>query len=223
MISWPLLMTRDVLPWTLQTALSDTLGASQQGVSFEPRAAMTPPGVLCVLSSSSGNGHLPVYSSDELGPNLSTVPFKYVMIWVQAHLVFSKALVLGQVRVPEVFGIWDYEGKLGSCGWSRAQSLRILMAWLSAPPAKMLRCLAQSVFEAVLLKLGSEHFGNTNQVASDILPGLTWEVPSSPLEEKVTTQGDAATQTDNAEVDLAAWSPPQETEEQAKRATVAEW
>ena len=62
-ILWPLLMARDVLPWMLQMALSDTFGASH-GAFFEPRAAMTPPGALGVLSSSSGNSHLPVYSSD---------------------------------------------------------------------------------------------------------------------------------------------------------------
>ena len=52
--------------------------------------------------------------------------------------------------------------------------------------------------------------------------GFTREVPFPPLEEKVMNQVVTA-QADDAEVKLAAWSPPQETEEQAKRATVAEW
>ena len=100
---------------------------------------MTPPEALGILSFSSGKGHLPVYSSNQLGPDLSPIPFKDVMIWVQAHSVFSKAAVLRQVRVAKLFAIWDYEGKLKSGGWSHAQSLQILKAWLSAPLAKMLR------------------------------------------------------------------------------------
>jgi hypothetical protein len=65
------------------------------------------------------------------------------------------------------------------------------------------------------LKLGCVHFGNIDQVALDFLLGFTWNIPFSPLEEKVTTQATVA-QADDAEVDLAAWSPPQETEEETK-------
>ncbi len=213
-ISWPLLMTSGVLPRTLQTALSDMYGASQ-GTSFEPQAAMTLPKALGVLSSSSGINVLPVYSSDQLGPDLSLIPFKNVTIWEQAHLVFSKAEVMRQVRVSKLLAIWDYEGKLKSSSWSRAQSLQILKAQLSVPPAKMLQCFAQLVFDAVLLKVGGVHFGNIDDLASGSLPGFTRDVPVSPFEEKVMTQL-AAAQVDDAKVDLAAWSPPQETEEEAK-------
>jgi hypothetical protein len=79
----------------------------------------------------------------------------------------------------------------------------------------MLQCFAQSVFDAILLKLGGVHFGNVDDVASGSLPGFTQDVPFSPFEEKVTTQV-AASQVDDAKVALAAWSPPQETEEEAK-------
>jgi hypothetical protein len=47
------------------------------------------------------------------------------------------------------------------------------------------------------------------------LPGLTRDVPFSPLEKKVSTQFTAA-QADDAKINLAAWFPPQETEEEAK-------
>jgi hypothetical protein len=80
------------------------------------------------------------------------------MIWVQACSVFSKAVVLWQVRVAELFGIWDYEGKLKPGGWSRVQSLQTLKAWRLVPPAKMLQCFVQSVFDDVLLTLGCEQF-----------------------------------------------------------------
>jgi hypothetical protein len=220
-ILWPSLMTSYVLPQTLQTALADTYGASQ-GASFEPRAAMILPEVRGVLSSSTGHALLPVYSSNQLGLDLPLIPFKDVLIWVQAHSVFLKVPVLWQVRVAELFAIWDYEGKLESGSWSHAQSLRILKARLLAPPAKMLRCFAQSVFDAVLLRLGAVHFGSIDIEASCSLPGFTRDVPFSPLEEKVVTQVTAA-QADDAEVDLAALSLPQETQREAKARVILRW
>ena len=100
-------------------------------------------------------------------------------------------------------------------GWSCAQSLSVLKTCLLAPPAKMLRCFAQSVFDAVLLKLGSRHSGDVSKLASGSLLGFTRDVPFSPLKEKVSTRV-AAAQADDAKVDLAAWSSLQETEEEAK-------
>ncbi len=220
-ISYPLLMTSNVLSRTLKTALSDTFGASP-GTDFEPRGSMTPPEVVGVLSSSSGNHPFPVYSGDRLAPDLASIPFKEVQIWVQAHSIYSKDIVLRQVRLAKLFAIWDYEGKLESVGWSPAQSLSVLKTRLLAPPAKMLRCFAQSVFDAVLLRLGSRHAGDVNKLASDSLLGLTRDVLFSPLKEKVLTQV-AATQADDAKVDLTAWSSPQETEEEAKARVILRW
>jgi hypothetical protein len=71
------------------------------------------------------------------------------------------------------------------------------------------------VFDAVLLRLGSRHSGDVDKLASGSLPGLSRDVPFSPLEEKVPTRVTAA-QADDAKVDLAAWSSPQETKEEAK-------
>jgi hypothetical protein len=51
------------------------------------------------------------------------------------------------------------------------------------------------------------------------LKGLTHDIAFSPLEEKATTRILAA-QADFAEVDLAAWSLPSETEEEAKARVV---
>jgi hypothetical protein len=95
--------------------------------------------------------------------------------------------MLRHVRLAELFAIWDYEGKLESVGWSCAQSLSVLKTCLLTPPAKMLRCFAQSVFDAVLLKLGSRHSGDVSKLASGSLPGFTRDVPFSPLKEKVST------------------------------------
>jgi hypothetical protein len=97
-----------------------------------------------------------------------------------------------------------------------------LKTCLLAPLAKMLRCFAQSVFDAVLLRLGGRHSGDVNKLASGSLPGFTRDVPFSPLEEKVSTRV-AAAQADNAKVDLAAWSSPQVTEEEAKVWVILSW
>ena len=148
---------------------------------------MTPPEAVGVLSSLSSNHPPPVYSGDWLGPDFASIPFKEVQIWVQAHSIYSKDTVLRQVRLAKLFAIWDYEGKLESVGWSCAQSLSVLKTCLLTPPAKMLRCFAQSVFDAVLLRLGGRHSGDVNKLASGSLPGFTRDVPFSPLKEKVST------------------------------------
>ncbi len=87
------LMTSNVLPWMLQTALSDTYGASP-GTIFEPQGGMTLPKAVSVLSSSSENHPSPVYSGDWLAPDLAAIPFTDVQIWVQAHSIYSKDVVL---------------------------------------------------------------------------------------------------------------------------------
>ncbi len=92
-ISYPSIMTSIVLPRMLQTALSDTFGASP-GAAFESRGGMTPPEAVGVLSSSSGNHPSPVYSGDRLAPDLATIPLQEVEIWVQVHSVYSKDAVL---------------------------------------------------------------------------------------------------------------------------------
>ncbi len=92
-ISYPLLMTSDVLPQMLQTALSDTFGVSL-GAAFESQGGMTPPKAVGVLSSSSVNHPSPVYCKDRLAPDLAAIPLQEVEIWVQAHSIYSKDAVL---------------------------------------------------------------------------------------------------------------------------------
>jgi hypothetical protein len=103
--------------------------------------------------------------------------------------------------------IWDYEGKLESVGWTRAHSFSILRARLSAPPAKMLRYFAQTVCDALLLRLQPSHLLALDVDRSKGLAGFTHDVPFLPLEDKVTTRV-AAAQADDAEVNLTAWSYP---------------
>ena len=151
--SCPSLMTRDhTLPRTLQTALSDTIGATR-GRTFELRTGLDPPKAIGVLSSSPQACPKLVYSGDAVGPDLSTIPLRDWFIWVWAHSVFSMTPVLHQAKTSELMAIWDYERKLESWGWSQEQSLRVLSAWLLSPPGKMLRRFLQSISNAILLKL----------------------------------------------------------------------
>jgi hypothetical protein len=111
--------------------------------------------------------------------------------------------------------VWDYEGKLESRRWSRAQGEGILQARLCSPPAKMLRCFAQVVCDSILQKFQGGLPSTQPDKVPDGLKGLTCDVPFSPLEEKATTLV-AAAQADFAEVDLSAWSLPSETLQEAK-------
>ena len=113
--SCPLLLTRDTLPWTLQTALTDTIGATR-GRTFELRTGLDPPEAIGVLSSSPQAHPKLVYSGDAERPDLSTIPLRDRYIWVWAHSVFSKTPVLRQAKTSELMAIWDYEGKLESRG-----------------------------------------------------------------------------------------------------------
>ncbi len=205
-ISYPSIMTSIVLTRTLQTALSDMHGVAQ-GVTFETRAGMNPPDAIGFAVLASDGSRSPVYLSNSLGPDLASLPFCGAKIWVQAHSVFSKETVLRQVRISELMAIWDYEGKLESVGWTRAHSFSILRARLSAPPAKMLRYFAQTVCDALLLRLQPSHLLALDVDRSKGLAGFTHDVPFLPLEDKVTTRV-AAAQADDAEVNLTAWSYP---------------
>jgi hypothetical protein len=74
LILYPLLMTSIVLPRTIQTALLDTFGVSH-GMFFKAQAGMKPPEAISVLVLSSGGKSVPVFSGDQLGPDLSLLPF----------------------------------------------------------------------------------------------------------------------------------------------------
>jgi hypothetical protein len=160
---------------------------------------------------------LPVFSGDQLGPDLALIPFGDIRIWVHAHSVYSRDKVLRQVRTSELLAIWDYKGKLESRGWSQSEGLRVLRARLLAPLAKMLRCFAQSACDAILLKLDGVHDRRDLALAGS--RGFTSDVPFSPLEAKASAWLTAA-QADDAEVDLSAWAFPSETIEKARARVV---
>jgi hypothetical protein len=176
---------------------------------------MDPKEAIGVLSCSTGGKALPVFSGDKQGPNLAILPFGEVKFFVLAHTVFSKQMVLRQVRTSEVMSVWDYEGKLESRGWSHKQELKILKAWLTLPPAKMLRCFYQAACEAILLKFEDGVSPVGFEKSSHGQVGCTTDIPFTPLEDKATTRI-AAAQADDAEVDLSAWSHPGETPVEAK-------
>jgi hypothetical protein len=115
-------MTRNVLPQTLQTALSDMHRALSEG-SFESQEGMNLTEAIGVVSISLGKTFRPVFSGDKLGLDLALLPFSKVRFWVMAHSMYAKDMVLHQVRTSEVMAVWDYEGKLESHGWSRNKEL----------------------------------------------------------------------------------------------------
>jgi hypothetical protein len=74
-------------------ALSDTNGAVR-GATFEAQLGINPPEAIEILSSSVGHNAVPIFSGDEVAPDLSRIPFKDVHIWVCAHSVYSVAPIL---------------------------------------------------------------------------------------------------------------------------------
>ncbi len=155
-----------------------------------------------------------MFYGEAIGPDLSVIPFRDVHIWVRAHSVYLKTPILRQARTSKLMALWDYKGKLESRPWSWQEGERILGARVSAPPAKMLQCFCQAVCDAILQKLQGEVATGHEDEASAGLKGLTCDIAFSPLEEKASTWVVAA-QTDFAEVNLAAWSPPSESEDEA--------
>ncbi len=73
----------------------------------------------------------------------------------------------------------------------------------------------EAACDALLLKIWAGVSAPCNEKAAFGLVGLLSDVPFTPLEKKVTTCV-AAAQADDAEVDLAAWDPSNETLVKAK-------
>jgi hypothetical protein len=180
---------------------------------------MDPPTAIGAILSSHRRTNIPVFSGDANGPDLSVIPFWDVHIWVRVHSVYLKAPILWQARTSILMAVWNYKGKLESRSWSRQEGEWNLGARVSTPPAKMLRCFCQAVYNAILQKLQGEVATGHKDEALAGLKGLTCDIAFSPLEEKASTWV-VTTQTDFAEVDLAAWSPPSEIEDEASARVV---
>ena len=124
-------MTGQALWRTLQTALSDVVGASGE-CNFEYREEVQPPKAIGTVTSSGSWDSSPLFSGDTLGPYLHVLPFMEVHFWVRVECAYSKTPVVRRVKTTELFAIWDYEGKLESQQWSYIQQLdKTLMADLS--------------------------------------------------------------------------------------------
>ena len=102
------IMTDQALWWTLQTALSDVVGASGE-CNFEYWEGVQPPEAIGTVTSSGSRDSSPLFSGEALGPILHVLPFEEVHFWVRAVCVYSKTPVVWQVKTAELFTIWDYE------------------------------------------------------------------------------------------------------------------
>ncbi len=111
-----------VLCRTLQTALSDVVGASGE-CNFEYREGVQPPEAIGTVTSSGSRDSSHLFSGNALGPDLHVLPFEEVNFWVRAVCVYSKTPVVRRVKTAELFAIWDYKGKLDSQQWSYIQQL----------------------------------------------------------------------------------------------------
>jgi hypothetical protein len=102
-----------MLPRTLQPALSDMYGVSQGG-SFEPQAGMSQPKAIRVFMSTHGNNFVPVFSGDQLGPDLSLIPFRNIRFWVgTSSLDILKGYCVATSENLQAYGNMGLQGKVG--------------------------------------------------------------------------------------------------------------
>lgn len=206
-------MTMSTYPRTLQTTLDDTIGRRREGgfhLNHVGQRTTYPPHTV-------GTARLgrkapePVYGGRGLGPNLRKISWRKRYFWVLANSVFSPGeALIRRARYHELLAVWDYKGKHEMREWSRRQKDWIMGARFASPPAKIV-CL-------LLFGTCSMHlpFGTRAQPIEDICPpGMTKEVPFSPLELNATTRVEAS-QADSAEVDLTPWELPNETPRQPR-------
>jgi hypothetical protein len=207
------IMTGQALRRTLQTALSDVVGAPGE-CNCEYREGVQPSEAIGTVTSSGGRDSSPLFSGYTLGPDLHVLPFKEVHFWVRAECVYSKTPVIRWVKTAKLFAIWDYKGKLESQQWSYIQQLGILRACLACPPAKMLRRFTQFICDASFTRLSKQsHYLEVESSFSAPMVGLTCDVPFSYMEIKAST-GVGAAQANDAEVDLSAWALLDKMDEQ---------
>ena len=199
------LMTEEHYSQTLQGSLDDTEGPRRERVTFEPCSGQPFVGIVKVHKS---GRCLRVYDGDSFGPDLFTlVDSIFLFFWVRANSVWSKQnKILRQVRLHELFGIWDYEGKLESKDRPLRESRIMLRFRLLSPPAKILRALAFHLLNEF----------NRDSEAPIVVPiqvGKSEDIPFSPLELAADVRAEAACP-DDAEIDLNTWAIPDETPDQ---------
>ena len=207
----PPMMTVKSYPRTLQTVLDDTLGGDQRVSSFEKREDMDglPIGVVTFKRIAK---QVPVFSAASLGPDISALAVEERTIWVRANSVRSRDPVVRQVNIHELHAMWDYEGKLEVKHWTTLQRWKVLQNRLLSPPAKIIRTF---LTQASVAMLGDAHVTPSKLKPGTGTSGLTRDIKFSSLEANVSTRV-AATQADEAEVDLLVWALPNETPLQAR-------
>ena len=176
----------------LQTSLDDTIGSTVRGrVVFEtlPAGQVSIAGEIGYARvAGAGGNKSPVYDGEGRVPDLGSLPKEERRIWVRAASVFSPGRKkVRTVADHEMFAIWDYEGKLESKSWPKGIVGKVLEARFASPPAKMIRTLLFTACEYISPFV---HFGTPEEKVGT--PGLTSEVPFSPLEMRANTRVKAA-------------------------------
>ena len=213
--SQPTLMTMVTYPRHLQTALDDVArGLSNvKMVSFDTCLDDLGGSIVGGLADKASGCIEPVFSASSTGPDITGLKFANRFFWVQAASVWSAEPVIRRVKAEELHAIWDYEGKLESRKWSSHESASVLKHRISSPPAKILRIFLSKAAEAIARQvLGTAQFIEVR--GKPTVAGLTKNITFTPMEDNVTTRI-AASQADDAQIDLSIWALPNETPEQA--------
>lgn len=202
----------------LQGALFDTLGGPAKSPSVElfdhDGLSQSLSQIGFVKGKERGSSfRRPLYSSSKLAPDISTLDRDELYFWVDTQSVFTRGRnVVRQVTRPELFAIWDYEGKLESADWDLHISNHILFKRLMSPPGKIIRSFLFKACE--LLSPVGPRMHKISPTLKLRHVGKTDDIPFSPLEKNVSVRVTAALG-DDREVDLSTWALEGETEEVA--------
>jgi len=217
----PSIMTMNVYPRSLQTALDDTKGGClrSQIKTFEVQDGKNTE-IVGAIKGGSGLLKQAVYSTAKTGPDISEMKPGDLNFWVEAQTVFSPLPMIRQVNLEELHSIWDYEGKLELKTWGVTLGKRVLEHRLRSPPAKIIRIFLSKAAETIVDEVMSarvEPLADKKVVGPMV--GLTLEVPFASLEANADTRV-TATQADDAEVDVSTLALPNETLQQARACEV---
>ena len=161
-------------------------------------------------------------SAAKVGPDISEMKLSNQFLWVEAAIVMPKSPMVWQATIEELHVKWDYEGKIETSCWSKAQGSKMLYHRIRSPLARMIRIFLAKAADAIVNEvMGATSWPSTKTPKGPTV-GLTKGVSFSPLEANANTRV-AAIQVDDAEVDLFIWALPDETIEQSKAYEALRW
>ena len=134
---------------------------------------------------------------------------------MKTNSVMSKEHVTCKVKLSQLLGMYDYEGKNESRSWTKAEGKAVLFQRTRSPPAKIIRIFLHKAADNVVEEvMGYKNKASPLDTTPGVVVGLTCDVRVTAIEARVDTRV-AAAQADDTQVDLSIWALPNDTSEVA--------